>query len=137
MSDPYKVLGVSPNATDEEIKAAYRTGPEISSDNYVNNCWEIWAAEKMKEINEAYDQIQAFPQGGKSGRLWRLQWWLSGAYGNSRFGDVRQMIQQGRISDAEEILEGTPHRLSGRRVVFSQRKHLSFPRVAGSGIQLL
>ena len=24
MTDPYKVLGVSPNATDEEIKSAYR-----------------------------------------------------------------------------------------------------------------
>ena len=24
MSDPYKVLGVSPNATDDEIKTAYR-----------------------------------------------------------------------------------------------------------------
>ena len=26
MTDPYKVLGVSPNASDEEVKAAYQIG---------------------------------------------------------------------------------------------------------------
>ena len=53
MSDPYKVLGVSPNATDEEIKAAYRElARKYHPDNYVNNPLGDLAAEKMKEINE-------------------------------------------------------------------------------------
>ena len=52
MSDPYKVLGVSPNATDEEIKAAYRElARKYHPDNYVNNPLGDLASEKMKEIN--------------------------------------------------------------------------------------
>ena len=109
MSDPYKVLGVSPNATDEEIKAAYRElARKYHPDNYVNNPLGDLAAEKMKEINEAYDQTQASRKAGNQGGYGGYNGGYQGAYGNSRFGDVRQMIQQGRISDAEEILEGTP-----------------------------
>ena len=68
MSDPYKVLGVSPNATDEEIKAAYRElARKYHPDNYVNNPLGDLAAEKMKEINEAYDQIQASRKAGNQG----------------------------------------------------------------------
>lgn len=54
--DPYKVLGVSPDATDDEIKKAYRDltkkyHPDLNPGNEE-------AAEKMNEINAAYDQIK-------------------------------------------------------------------------------
>ena len=53
MMDPYKVLGVAPGATDEEIKKAHRTlakkyHPDLNPGNSA-------AAEKMNEINAAYD----------------------------------------------------------------------------------
>ncbi len=56
VSDPYKVLGVSPNASDEEVKAAYRKlakkyHPDLNPGNEA-------AARKMNEINAAYDQIK-------------------------------------------------------------------------------
>lgn len=56
MSDPYQVLGVSPGASDEEVKAAYRKlaqkyHPDLNPGNEE-------AARKMKEINAAYDQIK-------------------------------------------------------------------------------
>ena len=55
-SDPYKVLGVSPNASDEEIKKAYRSlakkyHPDVNPGNKD-------AERKMNEINAAYDQIK-------------------------------------------------------------------------------
>ena len=70
INDPYKVLGVSPDATDEEIKSAYRKlAKKYHPDR---NPGDAEAARKMQQINEAYDQIknpergysQAGPQGG-------------------------------------------------------------------------
>lgn len=54
--DPYKVLGVSPGATDEEIKKAYRT---LSKKYHPDlNPGDEKAAQKMRDINAAYDMIQ-------------------------------------------------------------------------------
>ena len=54
--DPYAVLGVSRNATEEEIKNAYRRlakqyHPDLHPDD--PSC-----AAKMNELNEAYDAIK-------------------------------------------------------------------------------
>ena len=58
MRDPYSVLGVDQNASDEEIKNAYRElARKYHPDNYQNNPLADLAEEKMKEINEAYDAI--------------------------------------------------------------------------------
>ena len=52
MKDPYSILGVSKNATEDEIKAAYRElVRKYHPDNYVDNPLSDLAAEKMKEIN--------------------------------------------------------------------------------------
>ncbi len=56
MDDPYKVLGVSPEASDEEIKKAYRRlAKEYHPDR---NPGDPIAAKKMQQINDAYDQIK-------------------------------------------------------------------------------
>lgn len=58
MSDPYQVLGVSPSASDEEVKTAYRNlAKKYHPDNYADSPLADLASEKMKEINEAYDSI--------------------------------------------------------------------------------
>ena len=58
MRDPYSVLGVRQNASDDEVKKAYRElARKYHPDNYQNNPLADLAEEKMKEINEAYDTI--------------------------------------------------------------------------------
>lgn len=55
--DPYKVLGVSPSATDEEIAKAYRQMAKRYHPDLNRN--DPDAARKMSEINAAYDQIKS------------------------------------------------------------------------------
>ena len=60
MNDPYKVLNVSPSASDEEVKKAYRDlARKYHPDNYHDNPLADLAQEKMKEINEAYERSRS------------------------------------------------------------------------------
>ena len=66
MDDPYKVLGVSPDASDEEVKRAYRAlAKKYHPDR---NPGDAAAAQKMREINAAYRQqagnFRGFAMGG-------------------------------------------------------------------------
>ena len=56
MADPYQILGVDRDATDEEIKRAYR---RLAKQYHPDaNPGDEAAAKKMQEINDAYDQIK-------------------------------------------------------------------------------
>ncbi len=57
-NNPYKILGVSPEADDEEIKKAYRElARKYHPDRYSDSDLADLASEKMKEINAAYEEI--------------------------------------------------------------------------------
>ena len=56
IDDPYKVLGVSPDASDEEIKKAYRRLAKKYHPDL--NPGDETAAKKMQEVNAAYDRIK-------------------------------------------------------------------------------
>lgn len=67
MFDPYSVLGVSRDASDEEIKKAYRRlSRKYHPDANINNPNKAQAEEKFKEIQQAYDQIMKEREYGSS-----------------------------------------------------------------------
>ncbi len=111
MSDPYKVLGVSRSATDDEIKAAYRElAKKYHPDNYVDSNLSDLAEEKMKEVNEAYDTIRKERErGGSSQGGYGAGGTYGGSYGGysgtGTLADVRQLISQRRFSEAELKLD--------------------------------
>ena len=58
MSDPYQVLGVSRDASDEEIKKAYRAlSRKYHPDANINNPNKDKAEEMFKIVQQAYNQI--------------------------------------------------------------------------------
>ena len=81
MNDPYKILGVPEDASDEEIKKAYRDlARKYHPDNYHDNPLADLAQEKMKEINAAYEQITKERASG------RRTGGAGGAYGGGSYG---------------------------------------------------
>ena len=99
IDDPYKVLGISPNASDEEIKRAYRKlakqyHPDLNPGDPV-------AAQKMQQVNAAYEQIKnpekARPNPGSQGGHGSY-----GGYGYDPFGGAwQQAYQQSRQESAD------------------------------------
>ena len=92
IDDPYKVLGVSPDASDEEIKKAYRKlakqyHPDLNPGDPV-------AAKKMQQVNAAYEQIKnpekAQPNPGSQGSY--------GGYGYDPFGGAWQRAYEQQTS---------------------------------------
>ena len=115
ITDPYKVLGVSPDASDEEIKRAYRRLAKKYHPDL--NPGDQEAARKMQEVNAAYEQIKN-PQKQQPGY---------GGYGssyggydpfggqqqsqeNSYFQAAAQYIRFGRFREALNTLESMPER---------------------------
>ena len=74
--DPFQILGVSPQASEDEIKAAYRKlakkyHPDLHPDS-------VTAEAKMKEINEAYTEALRIKKGGGA-------WYQGGGYGTQGY----------------------------------------------------
>lgn len=83
MFDPYSVLGVSRDASDDEIKKAYRKlSRKYHPDANINNPNKAQAEEKFKEVQQAYEQIMRERQQGG----YRQGGYQNGSYGQNNGG---------------------------------------------------
>ena len=88
MLDPYSILGVSRDASMDEIKKAYRTlSRKYHPDANINNPNKDQAEEKFKQVQQAYDQIVKEREGGTSQDNWY------GGFGGAQSGYQTQEDQ--------------------------------------------
>lgn len=105
LQDPYKVLGVSPNASNDEIKKAYRElSRKYHPDSNVNNPMAGMAEEKFKEVQEAYEQIMKERESGASSYKYGYGWSNSGADETQELAAVRVYLSAGRYYEALNAL---------------------------------
>ena len=100
MSDPYKVLGISRNASDDEVKKAYRAmSRKYHPDANINNPHKEQAEEMFKLVQQAYGQIMKERSSGTASG--------SGNYGGfggfGGFGDFGSQSSQASGEDEETI----------------------------------
>jgi molecular chaperone DnaJ len=102
MRNPYEVLGIKENATDIEIKKAYRElVKKYHPDRYRDNPLADLAEEKLREVNDAYETIMG-KSGYKNGQSRQSN--SRNDYG-STYDQVRNNINSGNYDQAEEILD--------------------------------
>lgn len=88
MEDPYRILGVAHDASEEEIKKAYRImakkyHPDVNKDAN--------AETRFKEIQNAYQSIMDARKRGDSGDFWQNAYGGFGGYGQQNYGSSAQM----------------------------------------------
>lgn len=111
MQDPYRVLGVSPQATDDEVKQAYRALAKKYHPDVNNGSADAEA--RMKEVNEAYSMIMKWRREGTEGTGYNGAYGAGQAYGggagytsaNSHMQAARNYIRAGHFQEAMHILE--------------------------------
>lgn len=119
MQDPYEVLGVSRDASADEIKKAYRSlSRKYHPDANINNPNKAQAEEKFKQIQQAYKQIMDEKEHGtsshgygSSGGSYGYRGWAEGNYENNvELQAAVNYINNGHYMEALNVL----NRISGR-----------------------
>ena len=109
--DPYQILGVSPSASDDEVKQAYRTlSKKYHPDANINSEHQAEYTEKLKQVQNAYKTIMDSRKKGFTQQNFGGQGQSQSTYqynGNEQaaFNDAAAYINAGRFQDALNVLE--------------------------------
>ena len=107
--NPYTVLGVSENATDEEITRAYKElVKKYHPDKYANSDLAELANEKMAEVNVAYDTIQKMRKEGRSSGTGNNANYGSQGSANAEYASIRALINARHFNEAMSRLDAIP-----------------------------
>ncbi len=105
MQDPYRVLGVSSSATEDEIKKAYRNLAKKYHPDVNNGSQE--AERRMKEINEAYSVVMKMRRGGtSSANTGGYSGYQQNYSASPELNAARNYIQNGYYAEAFRTLSG-------------------------------
>ena len=110
MSDPYSILGVDRNATDEDVKRAYRKlSRQYHPDANINNPKKDEAEAKFKEVQQAYQQIMderekgytsGYGSAGSTGRTSGM------SEEDAHLNAAANYIRSGHYKEALNVLDG-------------------------------
>lgn len=110
VNNPYEVLGVPRNASNDEIKKAYRQlCKKYHPDSYVNNPLADLAEEKFKEVQAAYEQIMKERENGGYSYASGGQTQSSGQE-TTELQAVRNFINNRRFTEALNLLSNIGNR---------------------------
>ena len=111
MRDPYSILGVTRETSDDDIKKAYRClARENHPDKFTDPAERERAEERMKEINAAYEEIQKIRSGKAQDNYYGggSTYNETSSSGDDRYTAVRIHINARRIREAEAVLASVP-----------------------------
>jgi len=110
--DPYRILGLQPGASEEEVKRAYR---QLAKKYHPDmNPGDAHAAKMMNDINAAYDQIKNPPRQTTTQNAndpfagWYHQQYQGSYSQSSEFQTARHYVQMGSYQEAIYVLNQVP-----------------------------
>lgn len=96
MNDKYRIMGLAPDASERQVKEAYRRlAQQYNPDRFTDPAQKKWAREQLKQIDRAYDAIMNFKRTGS----------VTGDDRSEFYVYIRRLIQQGDFDTAMEQLE--------------------------------
>lgn len=112
MQNPYSILGISPNASEDEVKKAYRVLAKKYHPDVNKN---PGAEDRFIEIQNAYQEIMDAKKRGDTGNFWQQNSYggfqgygqssYGGASGNNDYQNVVNYLNAQRYMEAYNILQ--------------------------------
>ena len=111
MNNPYEILNIHENATDDEIKNAYREKARaIQQSDYSGSSLSDIAERKMKELDDAYDAIMANRRTtySSAGNSYSGSSYQSTSDTPPTYQEIREKIRKNDLDTAQILLENIP-----------------------------